>query len=90
MTRSPSAKVALISVGDGPVLVDVTAAITGSGGGFDAAALRDLVDGPIDPETDIHATADYRRNLAHVLTSRALDEARAHATRAHRQERAAS
>jgi aerobic carbon-monoxide dehydrogenase medium subunit len=70
-------------------VVDVGAAITGSGGGFDAAALQDLVDGPIDPETDIHATADYRRNLAHVLTSRALDQARGNAAQARRQERAA-
>jgi aerobic carbon-monoxide dehydrogenase medium subunit len=84
-----TARVALISVGDGPVLVDVTPAITGSGGGFDPVMLRDLVDGPIDPETDIHATADYRRNLAHVLTARALDEAHAHATRARRQGSAA-
>ena len=29
----------------------------------------------IDPEDDIHATAAYRRNLAHVLTERALREA---------------
>jgi aerobic carbon-monoxide dehydrogenase medium subunit len=84
-----AASVALISVGAGPVVVDVGAAITGSGGGFDAAALQDLVDGPIDPETDIHATADYRRNLAHVLTSRALDQARGNAAQARRQERAA-
>ena len=74
-----SAKVALISVGLGPVLVDVNAAINGSGGGFDEASLRELVDDAIDPETDIHATAEYRRHLAHVLAARALDEARGHA-----------
>ncbi|HET6628035.1 MAG TPA: xanthine dehydrogenase family protein subunit M [Nocardioidaceae bacterium] len=84
-----AARVALISVGGGPVLVDVTTAITGSGGGFDPAVLRELVDGPIDPEDDIHASADYRRHLAHVLTGRALTRAREHAVRGRRQERAA-
>jgi carbon-monoxide dehydrogenase medium subunit len=72
-----TAKVALVSVGAGPVLVDVTPAIDGAG--FDEAVLRDLVDPAIDPETDIHATADYRRHLAHVLTARALSAAQAHA-----------
>ena len=84
-----TARIALISVGAGPVLVDVTEAITGSGGAFDDAALRRLVDEQIDPEDDIHATAGYRRHLAHVLTARALGEAREHAVRARREERVA-
>ncbi len=29
----------------------------------------------IDPGNDIHATADFRRHLANVLTRRALEEA---------------
>ncbi len=74
-----AARVALIGVADGPVLVDVTEAVTGTGGGFDASGLRDLVDARIAPEEDIHASADYRRHLAHVLTARALDEAQGHA-----------
>jgi carbon-monoxide dehydrogenase medium subunit len=70
-----SARAGLISVGPGPVVVDLTGAVTGSGGGFDRARLRDLLDDVIDPEDDIHATAAYRRTLAHVLTERALLEA---------------
>jgi len=70
------ARVALISVGAGPVLVDLTPAVRGAGSGFDEAAVHDLLDAHIDPEDDIHATADYRRHLAHVLTLRALEEAR--------------
>jgi carbon-monoxide dehydrogenase medium subunit len=82
-----SAKVALISVGPGPVLVDVTGAATG--GGFDEQRLRDSVDAAIDPEADIHATADYRRTLAHVLTARALGDAHGRAMRGPREGRAA-
>ncbi len=84
-----AARVALISVGAGPVLVDLTEAITGSGGGFTDSAVRDLVDAQIDPEDDIHASADYRRNLAHVLTVRALDQARERSVRTRRDERVA-
>lgn len=62
----------LISVADGPVVVDLTAAITGGGGGVDPARLHALLDESIDPEDDIHATAQYRRQLAHVLTERAV------------------
>jgi carbon-monoxide dehydrogenase medium subunit len=84
-----SAQVALISVGGRPVRVDVTPAITGSGGAFDSDLLEQLVDALIEPETDIHATADYRRHLAHVLTARALGEAYAHAVRARRADQVA-
>jgi carbon-monoxide dehydrogenase medium subunit len=67
-------RVALVSVGDGPVLVDLSAAYDGSV--LDPAGARDLVDARIDPEGDIHASADYRRHLAHVLVARAVAEAR--------------
>ncbi len=39
-------------------------------------AVRGSVDAAIDPEDDIHASADYRRHLAHVLVRRALDRGR--------------
>ncbi len=76
-----AARAALISLGPGPVRVDLTEAVTGSGGGFDPARVRDLVDARIEPEADIHATADYRRHLAHVLTERALGAAHDRAVR---------
>jgi carbon-monoxide dehydrogenase medium subunit len=65
--------VALIGVGDGPVLADVTQAT--SDGRLDEAAAAELVDTAIDPAGDIHATADYRRHLAHVLVARAVRQA---------------
>ncbi|WP_436972055.1 hypothetical protein [Nocardioides panacis] len=68
-------RVALVSMGDGPVLVDLSAAYDGSA--LDPDAARVLVDDTIDPEGDIHASADYRRHLAHVLVARAVREARA-------------
>ncbi len=72
-----SAAVCLISVGATPVLVDVTAACRGAA--YDAVDWEDgvaLVDAVIDPEGDIHATADYRRHLSRVLTERVLVRAR--------------
>ncbi|MGZ4464644.1 MAG: FAD binding domain-containing protein [Nocardioides sp.] len=79
------ARVALISVGPGPVGVDLSAAVSGGGGGFEESRVRELLDAAIEPEGDIHASADYRRHLAHVLTLRALGEAHEHAaTRARR------
>jgi carbon-monoxide dehydrogenase medium subunit len=70
-----SARVALVGVGGTAVVVDVTPAVRGSGGDLDPSARDGLVDGHVDPEGDIHATADYRRQLARVLTGRALEQA---------------
>ncbi len=78
VTGSPSslsgARVALISVAPGPVLVDLASAL--DDGVLDPTAVRAAVDAAIDPETDINASADYRRHLAHVLVERAVVEAR--------------
>jgi carbon-monoxide dehydrogenase medium subunit len=78
MTGSPgswtAARVALISVGPGPVLVDLAPALRG--GRLDPGLVDELVDTLLDPEADIHASADYRRHLAHVLVHRALAGAR--------------
>jgi carbon-monoxide dehydrogenase medium subunit len=68
-----AARVALISVGAGPVLVDLADALDGDG--VDEERAGALVDAAIEPEGDIHASADYRRHLAHVLVRRAVDEA---------------
>jgi carbon-monoxide dehydrogenase medium subunit len=75
--RCRAARVALFSVGDGPVLARAAAALLEAqvptpeliGAAADRAS-RD-----IDPPGDIHASAAYRRHLAGVLTRRALTRA---------------
>ena len=66
-------RVALVSMGPGPVVVDLTDAYDGRR--LDTDHARELVDAQIDPEGDIHASADYRRHLAHVLVARAVRQA---------------
>ena len=64
-----SAKAAYIGVGPVPQVVDVTAA------GADWEAAAEHAADQLDPEDDIHATAEYRRHLARVLTARSLKAA---------------
>lgn len=72
------ARIALLSVGDRPMLAGQAAkALVGQRpsdesirAAADAAATRD-----IDPSGDIHASARYRRHLANVLTRRVLTRA---------------
>ncbi len=69
------ARIALAGVGDTPFRArgaEVELASRGLGAVPEAvAAVRE----EIDPESDIHAPADYRRHLAGVLTERAIHEA---------------
>ena len=70
------AAVVIGGAGTGPIRCsEVEAAITGTRGGAEvhkqaAQACRD-----IDAMEDVHASKDYRRHLAQVLTTRALDSA---------------
>lgn len=72
-----AARVALFSVGEGPVLTGrVAAALAGQEPDIEAmTAAAYAVQGDIDPPSDIHASSDYRRQLARVLTGRALARA---------------
>jgi carbon-monoxide dehydrogenase medium subunit len=73
--RCSAARIGLLSVGDGPVLARAAGEVLAGQSpseqlvraAADAAATRD-----IDPPSDIHASAAYRRQLAAVLTRRAL------------------
>jgi len=78
------ARIVLFSVGEGPVAaVQAPAALEGfSPDPKVIAAAAAAVQDDIDPPSDIHASAAYRRQLARVLTGRALERAVARA-RAH-------
>jgi aerobic carbon-monoxide dehydrogenase medium subunit len=72
-----SARAAYLSVAPTPLVLDLTDAL---GADPDFAAAGAAARAAVDPEPDIHATADYRRHLAGVLTERALRSAHAAAT----------
>ena len=62
-----SAKAVFIGMGPVPVVVDVT--------GADFSAAAEHAADRLDPEDDIHASAEYRRHLARVLLARSLKAA---------------
>ena len=71
-----SARAAYISVAPTPLVLDLTDAVGGRparAADWSAAGL--LARGQVDPEPDIHASADYRAHLVEVLTARALAQA---------------
>jgi aerobic carbon-monoxide dehydrogenase medium subunit len=78
--RIHAARAGYISVSSTPIVLDLTEAVGGMAA--DAAADDDgwraagrLAQEATDPEADIHATAEYRRQLVGVLTARALRDA---------------
>ncbi len=75
------ARAAYLSVAGTPLVLDLTDACAGlrPAGPDDFAAAGRLAMARVRPASDIHATADYRRHLAGVLTQRALADAVAHA-----------
>jgi aerobic carbon-monoxide dehydrogenase medium subunit len=74
------ASAAYLSVGPCPRVLDLTEAVAGAPADSRALpAAATMARELIRPEGDIHATAEYRRHLAGVLTQRALLEALAEA-----------
>jgi aerobic carbon-monoxide dehydrogenase medium subunit len=72
-----AARVALAGVADRVVLADPELAGAAADEDLDAAAAR--IAERLEPADDVHASGEYRRRLARVLTARALREARARA-----------
>ena len=72
------ASVTLLSVGDGPVCASTAEGLL-LGRAFTPESVRDAAEAAatrdIDPPSDIHASAAFRRQLTRVLTARALDTA---------------
>ena len=68
------ARIALLGVGEGPVLARAAAdALRGQSPSPDAFAVAaDTARAEVDPPMDIHASSEYRRHLVGVLVSRAL------------------
>lgn len=81
--RCAAARIALLSVGDGPFLAEqAVSTIQGERPSAELfRAIADSVVSEIDPQNDIHASAAFRRHLARVLTQRALTEAASNAQR---------
>jgi CO/xanthine dehydrogenase FAD-binding subunit len=72
------ARLVLFSVGDGPMLARQAAAtLRGQAPTPEVirAAAETAATADIDPGSDIHASAEYRRHLARVLARRALRQA---------------
>jgi carbon-monoxide dehydrogenase medium subunit len=81
--RCREARLVYLSVGDGPVEAHGAAGLlAGSDGGDEAiAAAADKASrDEMDPTGDIHASSDFKRHLARVVTGRALRRAFARAT----------
>jgi carbon-monoxide dehydrogenase medium subunit len=71
--RVTAVRAAYISVGLTPEVHDLTDAVIGQpADGADWAGAGALARSLVDPDTDIHASADYRRLLVGVLTERTL------------------
>ncbi|MFC7329502.1 FAD binding domain-containing protein [Marinactinospora rubrisoli] len=71
--RITAARAAYLSMAPTPVVLDLTDAVAGrTPDTADPAAAGRLAAGRLEPEDDIHATAEYRAHLAGVLTARAL------------------
>jgi aerobic carbon-monoxide dehydrogenase medium subunit len=72
------ARLVYLSAGDGPISAPQAAnLLVGEKITADliTAAAEKAATDEIDPGSDIHATAEFRRHLANVLTRRALEEA---------------
>jgi aerobic carbon-monoxide dehydrogenase medium subunit len=80
--RCRDARLVYLSVGDGPVeALGAAGLLAGTDGGEEAivAASEKAARDEMDPMGDIHATSDFKRHLARVVTGRALRRAFARA-----------
>lgn len=76
--RCQRARIVYLSIGDGPVEAHRAAELlTGQTPTPDSirAAAETAAAEDVDPSSDIHASAAYRRHLVNILTGRALDQA---------------
>ena len=71
------ARIAMFGVGDGPArMPDAEASLTGRTVDAEARAeAAALVSAAVDPGSDIHASAEYRKEVSAVMARRALEDA---------------
>ena len=71
------ARIAMFGVGDGPLrMADAEASLEGRAVDSDARAEAGaLVSAAVDPGSDIHASAEYRKEVSAVMARRALEDA---------------
>ena len=80
--RVTAVRASYVSVGLVPQVHDLTEAVHGSPvDSADWAGAAALARGKVEPDSDLHASADHRRLLVGVLTERTLTEAAAEAAR---------
>jgi carbon-monoxide dehydrogenase medium subunit len=70
--RITAARAGYLSVSATPLVLDLTGVIGGRPHDGDLSEAAAFARAAVDPEPDIHASAEYRRQLAGVLTGRAL------------------
>lgn len=70
--KNGSTKIALVNMGSTPVRATATEAAIARGASIEEAA--DCAADGLEPPSDLNASSDYRRHLAHVLVRRALSE----------------
>ena len=75
-----SARASFVSVTDVPDVLDLSPVLAGAPDAVDDGALVTAVREHVQPEGDIHASADYRRMLAAELTRRLVHSTLADAT----------
>lgn len=73
--RVSTARAGYLSVAGTPLVLELTEPIRGRTFDADLSPAADLARASVDPEPDIHASAEYRRQLVGVLTARALRSA---------------
>jgi carbon-monoxide dehydrogenase medium subunit len=66
------ARAGYLSMAATPQVIELTEPIAGAAYDADLTAAAELAADSLDPEPDIHASAEYRRQLARVLTGRTL------------------
>lgn len=73
-SRIATAAIALTGVGNGPIVVaDAAASLVGQAPGAEAFVCAGrLAQAVVDPESDLHASAEYRKAIVKVMVERAL------------------